>query len=56
MQRGVFILILLILTVFSYATEKYAVIIGINDYMNDRIQDLRYSEADADYLADVLFR
>ncbi len=38
------------------AKQKYAVIIGINDYQNPAIEDLRYSVADARYLRESLTR
>jgi hypothetical protein len=38
------------------AAEKYAVLIGIDKYQSERIQGLKYSEADAGYLKDVLIR
>ncbi|MBN1895485.1 caspase family protein [bacterium] len=47
--------VLLGLTAAS-AKEKYAVLIGINDYQHPRIQDLNYSEADARYLSQILVR
>lgn len=36
------------------AAEKYALLIGINDYKSPSIADLKYSEPDARYLHDVL--
>lgn len=39
-----------------FAKEKYALLIGINDYKSPRIRDLNYSEADAIYLKDVLIK
>ncbi len=56
MKKVILIFCITLLAGITFSAEKYAVIIGINDYMNDRVQDLRYSEADASYLADVLFR
>ncbi len=38
------------------ANEKYALIIGINDYKHPRIRDLHYSEPDANYLKEVLIK
>jgi hypothetical protein len=39
-----------------FAKEKYALLIGINDYKSPRIRDLNYSEADALYLKDMLIK
>lgn len=39
-----------------FAKEKYAVIIGINNYEHPRIRDLHYSEPDALLLKDVLVK
>lgn len=39
-----------------FAGEKYAVIIGINNYQHPQIRDLNYSEPDALYLKDILVK
>lgn len=39
-----------------FAKQKYALLIGINDYKSPRIRDLNYSEADATYLKDMLVK
>ncbi|MBN1351608.1 caspase family protein [candidate division KSB1 bacterium] len=48
--------LLFIGTSILFAKEKYALVIGINDYKSPRIRDLNYSEADALYLKDMLIR
>lgn len=54
------ILLLMSLLLFGaamlLAKEKYALIIGINDYRSPQIRDLNYSEADALYLKDMLIK
>ncbi len=55
-MKRLLILLMVSLCVCVQAKEKYAVIIGINDYESDFIQDLNYSEADARYLYDMLIR
>lgn len=52
----IFIGIFILYTNLLVAKEKYALIIGINTYLDSRIRDLHYSEADARYLRDVLIR
>lgn len=49
-------LTLLLFFLTTHAKEKYALLIGINDYSSPQIRDLNYSEADAIYLKDVLIK
>lgn len=57
MKTHAILLGLLLLTSYTLsAKEKYALIVGINDYEHPQIQDLKYSEADARYLRDILIR
>ncbi len=56
-KRTFFLLsMLLFSTAALSAKEKYALIIGINDYRSPQIRDLHYSEADALYLKDMLIK
>ncbi len=50
------VLSLLLLPALTPAKQKYALIIGINDYKSQDIDDLRYSVADAQYLQEALTR
>ena len=57
LKRGSIALIIgFVIVGHLWAKEKYAVLIGINDYEHERIQDLNYSEADAVYLQNVLIK
>ncbi|MEJ2628632.1 MAG: caspase family protein [bacterium] len=58
MRRIIYCAILINLTYISMvgANEKYAVIIGINNYQHPRIRDLHYSEPDALYLKDIMIK
>ena len=58
MERKKIVLIglLFLLSSTIVAGEKYALLIGINDYEHSQIQDLNYSEADARLLRDILIR
>lgn len=38
------------------AQEKYALLIGIDNYKSPKIRDLQYSEADTRYLRDILYK
>ncbi len=52
-----FLIFLILMGAFTLnAQEKYALLIGINDYQSTKIRDLNYCEADAHYLKDMLFR
>ena len=57
LKRTIIFFVLMIVSVaILQAKEKYALLIGINDYKAPRIRDLNYSEADALYLKDMLIR
>lgn len=58
MSKRAFLLLGMVLysAVALSAKEKYALIIGINDYRSPQIRDLHYSEADALYLKDMLVK
>lgn len=57
LKKIIFVLILFFVSVtVLLATEKYALLIGINNYKSSNIRDLNYSEADALYLKDALIK
>ena len=57
LKRTILTLCLLLLgTSILSSKEKYALVIGINDYKSHQIRDLNYSEADALYLKEMLIK
>jgi hypothetical protein len=56
MKKTFLFLVLILLPGLAPAKQKFAVIIGIDDYQSKQINPLRYSIADAKYLQDALLR